>query len=70
MTKKQVKFDPENLARLGKKGTCEDDRDTAFKKLLDQDDDIDRMLMFDEEPRTEKLKLLKRKLTDGKKNKD
>jgi len=61
MVKVQVKFNPDNLARLGKKGTCEDDRDAAFKKLLDQDDDIDAILMLDEEPKTEKLKMLKRK---------
>jgi len=61
MVKVQVKFNPDNLTRLGKKGTCEDDRDTAFKKLLDQDDDLDAILMFDEEPKTEKLKMLKRK---------
>lgn len=61
MVKMTVKLDPENLTRLGKKGTCEDDRDTAFRKLLDQDDDLDRMLIFDEEPQTEKLKLLKQK---------
>lgn len=61
MPKKQVRFSEENLKRLGKKGVSEDDADAAFKKILDQDDDIDRMLIFDEEPRTEKLKMLKEK---------
>lgn len=61
MEKKQVRFNEENIKRLGKKGTSEDNADSAFKKLLDQDDDIDRILMFDDEPQTEKLKLLKRK---------
>jgi len=61
MPKKQVRFSEDNLNRLGKKGTSEDDADNAFKKLLDQDDDIDRMLIFDEEPKTEKLKMLKEK---------
>lgn len=59
--KKQVRFDQENLSRLGKKGSSEDDADAAFKKLLDQDDDIDRILILGEEPQTEKLKLLKKK---------
>lgn len=59
--KKQVRFDQENLVRLGKKGSSEDDADSAFKKLLDQDDDLDRILIFDDEPQTEKLKMLKRK---------
>ena len=59
--KKQVRFNSDNLNRLGKKGSSEDDADAAFKKLLDQDDDIDRILMFDGEPQTERLKLLKRK---------
>lgn len=61
VVKKQVRFDQENLDRLGKKGTSEDDADSAFKKLLDQDDDLDRILIFDDEPQTEKLKMLKRK---------
>jgi hypothetical protein len=61
--KKQVRFDSDNLKRLGKKGSSEDDADAAFKKLLDQDDDIDSVLIFDEEPQTEKLKLLMRKWT-------
>lgn len=58
MEKKQVKFDPENIARLGKKGTCEDDKDSAFKKLLDLDDDVERCLKG-REPETEKLRELK-----------
>jgi len=61
MVKKQVRFEDDNLRRLGKKGSSEDDSDSAFRKLLDQDDDIDRILIFGEEPQTEKLKLLKRK---------
>jgi len=59
--KKQVRLDQNNLKRLGKKGTSDDDADSAFKTLLDQDDDLDRILIFDEEPQTEKLKMLKRK---------
>lgn len=61
MPKKQVRFSEVNINRLGKKGTSEDDADNAFRKLLDQDDDIDRMLIFDDEPQTEKLKMLKEK---------
>jgi hypothetical protein len=60
MEKKQVKFDIENLARLGDKGTCKDDRDSALKKLLDLDDDVNRCLEG-EEPQTEKMQKLKRK---------
>ena len=61
MEKKQVRFSKENITRLGKKGSSEDDADGAFKKLLDLDDDLDRVLMLDDDPQTEKLKLLKRK---------
>lgn len=61
MAQKQVRFDEENIRRLSTKGSSGDDADSAFKKLLDQDDDIDRILIFDEEPQTEKLKILKRK---------
>lgn len=68
MSKKQVRFNRENLDRLGNKGSSEDDADSAFKKLLDQDDDIDRVLMLDEEPETEKLKMLKRKWGGTSKN--
>lgn len=59
--KKQVRLDQDNLKRLGKKGTSDDNADSAFKTLLDQDDDLDRILIFDEEPQTDKLKMLKRK---------
>ena len=58
MEKKQVKFDPENIKRLGQKGTCEDDKDSAFRKLLDLDDDVERCLKG-KEPETAKLKELK-----------
>jgi hypothetical protein len=60
MVKKQVKFDPENIERLGNKGTSRDTLDDAFRKLLDQDDDIDRCLEGGE-PQTEKLQKLKRR---------
>jgi hypothetical protein len=60
MEKKQVKFDPGNIQRLGKKGTCEDDKDSAFRKLLDLDDDVERCLRGNE-PETEKIKELKEK---------
>lgn len=60
MIKKQVKFDPENLKRLEDKGTCKDDKDSAFRKLLDLDDDVNRC-MEGEEPQTEKMKKLRRK---------
>ncbi len=60
MEKKQVKFAITNLNRLNKKGTCEDDKDSAFEKLLDLDDDVNRCLEG-EEPQTEKMQRLKRK---------
>lgn len=63
--KKQVRFDPENLERLSNKGTSGDDADSAFKKLLDQDDDIDRILLG-EEPQTDRLKLVVKKFTKDK----
>jgi len=63
MVKKQVRFREQNVERLGTKGTCTDDLDSAFEKLLNLDDDIKRVLMFDEEPQTEELKLIKRKWT-------
>jgi len=49
--------------RIGKKGTCKDTFSDIIIQMLDQDDDIDRILMFGEEPQTDKLKLLKRKWT-------
>lgn len=70
MPKKQVRFSEDHLKRLGKKGASEDDADAAFKKLLDQDDDINRALMCDEEPETEKLKILKKKWGKDKKIKE
>lgn len=60
MIKKQVKFDHGNLKRLEDKGTCKDDRDSAFEKLLDLDDDVNRCIEG-EEPQTEKMQKLKRK---------
>lgn len=61
MIKKQVKFKPENLERLGNTGVTKYTLDDALEMLLNQDDDLNRMLIFDEEPQTEKLKALKQK---------
>ena len=60
MVKKQVKFDPENIERLGNTGTSKDTLDTAFRKLLDLHDDVKRSIEG-EEPHTEELKKLKSK---------
>ena len=60
MVKKQVKFDPENIERLGNTGTSKDNLDSAFCKLLDLHDDVNRCIEG-EEPQTEKLQKLKEK---------
>jgi hypothetical protein len=60
MVKKQVKFDPENIERLGKQGTSKDTLDMAFAKVLDIVEDV-RRCMEGEEPHTEELQKLKRK---------
>lgn len=46
--------------RVGKKGTSGNTYSDVIIQLLDIDDDIERILL-DEEPQTEKLKMLKRK---------
>jgi len=61
MPKKQVRFSEVNIKRLENTGVCKDDLDSAFEKLLDMYDDIMRVLMFDDEPDTELVKLLKKK---------
>jgi hypothetical protein len=61
MVKRQVKFKPENLDRLGNTGVTKYTLDDALEMLLNQEDDINSILMFDEEPHTEKLKALKKK---------
>ena len=60
MVKKQVKFKPENLERLGNTGVTKYTLDDALEMLLNLEDDIKRCLEG-EEPTTEALIKLKRK---------
>jgi len=60
MVKKQVKFKPENLERLGNTGVTKFTLDDALEMLLDLDDDVQRCIEG-EEPQTERLQKLKRK---------
>jgi hypothetical protein len=60
MVKKQVKFDPENIERLGNTGVTKYTLDDALKMLLDLDEDVQRCIEGGD-PQTEKLKKLKRK---------
>jgi hypothetical protein len=60
MVKKQVKFDPENIERLGNTGTSKDNLDSAFCKLLDLHDDV-KQCLEGEEPQTEEMKKLRSK---------
>lgn len=60
MVTKQVRFDPDNIARLANQGIIGDTLDTAFKKVLDLAEDVQRSIEG-EEPQTEKLQKLKNK---------
>lgn len=60
MATKQVRFNPEHLVRLGKQGTAEDTLDSAFAKVLDIAEDVQRCIEGDE-PQTEKIQKLKKK---------
>ncbi len=62
MKTKPVRFSVKNLERLGKTGTSEDTADSALEKLLDLEEDVNRVLMWGEGPKTEKLKQLIEKI--------
>jgi hypothetical protein len=61
MSTKPVRFEADKIERLGKQGTAEDTLDTAFGKVLDLVEEIDKILIYNEEPKNEKLRALKRR---------